>query len=373
VATASRLYFPGPVAHFQHTMKRFGLSDIAVIGLAFLLAPTLARTQTNDLPHFQEVLRLLRANLPDVTDDDLNRAAVQGLLDHFRPRVLVVTNEPVVTPTTAPAVSHSVVYEHAFGYLRLQRVTAGVADEFGSALDRLRSAQALKGLVLDLRFANGDDYRAAATLADRFLTKEQPLLEWGESSARSTAKSGVTNLPLAVLVNRETSGSAEALAELLRVTRVALLVGSPTAGQAYTFREFTLANGPRLRIAGAPVRVGEDLLLTNRVAPDIAVDVPAEQERVHFADPFKVLTAAPTITGASAFAAAARTNRALRPRLNEAELVRRQREQAPEDLPLPASRPQDSDREEKVLQDAALVRALDLLKGIALVSRAGRS
>ncbi len=353
-------------------MKRFGMNRVAAIGLAFLLAPALARAQSGDLPHFQEVLRLLRANLPDVTDDDLNRAAVQGLLDHFRPRVLLVTNEPAATPTTAPSISRSAIYEHAFGYLRVQRVTPGVADEFGSELDRLRSAQALKGLVLDLRFAGGEDYRAAASLADRFLTKEQPLLEWGESSARSTAKSEVTNLPLAVLVNRQTSGAAEALAELLRVTRVALLVGSPTAGQAYTFREFTLANGPRLRIAGAPVRVGEDLVLTNRVAPDIAVDVATEQERIHFADPFKQLAAAPPTTDASALAAAARTNRALRPRLNEAELVRRQREQqTPEDLPLPPSRP-DSTREEKTLQDAALVRALDLLKGIAVVGRAGR-
>jgi len=356
-------------------MKQFGFSHVAAIGLAFLLAPALARAQSDDLPHFQEVLRLLRANLPDVTEDDLNRAAVQGLLDGFRPRVLLVTNEPVATPTTAPAISRSAVYEQAFGYLRVQRVTAGVADEFGAELDRLRSAQALKGLVLDLRFADGEDYRAAAALADRFLTKEQPLLEWGESSARSTAKSGVTNLPLAVLVNRETSGAAEALAELLRVSRVALLVGSPTAGQAYTFREFTLANGPTLRIAGAPVRVGEDLVMTNRVAPDIAVDVPAEQEKTHYADPFKQLAAAPRAEGAAALGAAARTNRALRPRLNEAELVRRQREQQTLDEPpltaLTAPR-LDSTHQEKTLQDAALVRALDLLKGIALVGRAGR-
>ena len=357
-------------------MKQFGFSHVAAIGLAFLLAPALARAQSDDLPHFQEVLRLLRANLPDVTEDDLNRAAVQGLLDGFRPRVRLVTNEPVATPTTAPAISRSAVYEQAFGYLRVQRVTAGVADEFGAELDRLRSAQALKGLVLDLRFADGEDYRAAAALADRFLTKEQPLLEWGGSSARSTAKSGVTNLPLAVLIGRETSGAAEALAELLRVTRVALLVGSPTAGQAYAFREYTLANGPTLRIAGAPVRVGEDLVLTNRVAPDIAVNVPAEQERIHFADPFKVLATAAATADAPALGSAVRTNRALRPRLNEAELVRRQREQRTLDEPPPPltalTAPRlDSTHQEKTLQDAALVRALDLLKGIALVGRAG--
>ena len=354
-------------------MKRLGLIHIAAIGLVFLPAPAPARAQTGEAPHFQEVLRLLRANLPEVTDDDLNRAAVQGLLDHFRPRVLLVTDESVATPPTAPAISRSAVYERGFGYLRVQSVTAGVADEFESALDRLRSAQPLKGVILDLRFADGEDYRGAASLADRFLTKEQPLLEWGDSSVRSTAKSGITNLPCAVLINRETRGAAEALAELLRATRVALLVGSPTAGQAYTFREFTLASGPKLRIASAPIRVGEDLVLTNRVAPDIAVDVPAEQEQTHYTDPFKVLAAASATADGRAPGAAARTNRVLRPRLNEAELVRRQREQqAPDDdLPLPLSRA-DAAREEKALQDVALVRALDLLKGIAVVNRARR-
>ncbi len=355
-------------------MTRLGMSWVGPVALAFLLAPALGRAQSEDLPHFQEVLRLLRANLPGVTDDELNRAAVQGLLEGFRPRVELVTNAAAATPAATAGISRSTVYEQAFGYVRIPQVTAGLSEAFGAALDQLRSGQKLKGLVVDLRFADGHDYQAAAGLADRFLSKEQPLLDWGESSARSTAKSEALDLPLAVLINRQTAGAAEALAELLRTTRVALLVGSPTAGQAYTFREFALDSGARLRIAGAPVRVGADLVLTNRVAPDIAVDVPPDRETAYYADPYKVFADAAGTTDVSVAGLMARATRTARTaRLNEAELVRRQRDQDSPDEPPPASARPEAAPAEKTLQDAALVRALDLLKGIAVVERTGRS
>jgi len=43
------------------------------------------RAETNALPHFQEVFRLLRANLPNASEEELNQAAVQGLLDRSNP------------------------------------------------------------------------------------------------------------------------------------------------------------------------------------------------------------------------------------------------------------------------------------------------
>jgi hypothetical protein len=113
--------------------------------------------------------------------------------------------------------------------------------------------------------------------------------------------------------------------------------------------------------------VGEGLTLTNQVTPDINVEVTADQEKAHFADPFKRLTAASATEGIPSPESSVRTNRGSRPRMNEAELVRRRREQQSlGDLPVASARP-DSAPEEKVLMDAALVRALDVLKGIAVV------
>ena len=64
-------------------------------------------------------------------------------------------------------------------------------------------------------------------------------------------------LPVAVLVNRQTAGAAEALAAVLRETGAGLILGSRTAGQAMVAQEFPLKNGERLRIATAPVQLGD--------------------------------------------------------------------------------------------------------------------
>jgi hypothetical protein len=69
--------------------------------------------------------------------------------------------------------------------------------------------------------------------------------------------------------------------------------------------------------------------------------------------------------GAGLTNSASGTNRATRhPRLNEAELVRERREGISE-ADMPALRERDPER--PLVNDPALARALDLLKGLALV------
>jgi hypothetical protein len=351
-------------------MKRFGMKHVGALLLVLGLAPSPARAQTNDLPQFQELLRVLRANLPGVTEDDLNRVAVQGLLDGFRPRVQLATNV-VDTPTNTALISRTAIYDRAFGYLRVAELAPGLPEQFDTAWGELLGTNRLKGLVLDLRFARGDDYRAAAAVADRFLTKARPLIGWGEETVRSTAKARAIELPLAVLVNHDTAGAAEALAEALRATCAALLVGSRTAGQAYVFKEFELANQQHVRVASTPVQVGDDKTLDEGAAPDIDVAVNASEEKAWFADAFRVPPDSPAASAEAAEVGLGRSTNRLRPRLNEAELVRRQRERSPApgpDWPAPGS-PAAAGASGPVVQDPALARALDVLRAIALVGR----
>src|SRR6185503_19057386 len=101
-------------------MKRLGLNSV-LGGFVILLAmqPGL-RAETNDPPHFQEIFRLLRAHLPNVSEEDLNRAAVQGLLTQFYPRVILVTNDsPAGVIAEALLVSQATVYDKSYGYLRV--------------------------------------------------------------------------------------------------------------------------------------------------------------------------------------------------------------------------------------------------------------
>jgi C-terminal processing protease CtpA/Prc len=223
-------------------------------------------------------------------------------------------------------------------------------------------------VALDLRYAGGDDYAAAAAAADLFVKKEQPLLNWGSGMVRSKEKSDAIGLPVAVLVNRQTAGAAEALAAALRETGAGLILGSGTAGQAMVTQEFPLKNGERLRIATAPVQLGDGSALSERgLKPDIVVEVSPEDERAYYKDAFKATEKTNLLASAdgSPIGPGSGTNHVARhPRFNEAELVRERREGLSESDLTALKSPEP---EKPMVRDPALARALDLLRGLALV------
>jgi hypothetical protein len=114
------------------------------------------------------------------------------------------------------------------------------------------------------------------------------------------------------------------------------------------------------------------MLSDKGVLPDIEVEVTVPEELAYYTDAYKVLSAvAATPDGLSTTNVAATTNRtARRGRINEAELVRERRDAslgldqtgAPENE---AGRP--SELEKPVIQDPVLARAIDVLKGLAVV------
>jgi hypothetical protein len=314
------------------------------------------------LPQFQEVLRLIRTNLPEVTEAELNQALVQGLIARFQPTVELVSRDGTpAPPPEGPWVLMGALHEDTVGYLRVGGVGPGLPEELSARWTQLRSTNQIDALILDLRFAAGQDFAAAAHAADLFVRGEKPLLAWDDTVIRSTGQGG-SFLPLAVLVNAETRGAAEAMAAALRETGTALIIGTRTAGQAYVYREFELEGGT-LRIASIAVETGTGESLKSGVRPDIETRVPVDQERVFFADPFATLPGEePGV-------------RSARPRLTEAELVRRQRGGG--ELPLPWLDPEAGEitrpsavTVERELRDPALVQALDILKGIVIVGPA---
>ena len=172
-----------------------------------------------------------------------------------------------------------------------------------------------------------------------------------------------------MVVNRETSGAAEALAALFRETGCGLILGARTAGQAMITKDFPLKNGERLRIATAQVRLGDGSALpATGVKPDITVEVSPEDERSYYADAFSSAgrTGLLADTSLSLTNPPTGTNRnSRRARFNEAELVRERREGISLDAD-PSNRP-EAEAERPVVRDPALARALDLLKGLAVV------
>lgn len=340
-----------------------------IAGLGLLLGGvecSIADTPANEGPDFKEVYELIRQHVPGLSETELNRAAVQGLVNVLGSKVMLVTNETAETSSAESPMIRSNLFEGEIVYLRIKRVSNGLDKEIRDVCQSSNGTNKFKGVVLDLRYATGDDYLAAAAAADLFVKKEQTLLFWGTKTVQSKEKKDPITMPVAVLVNKQTAGAPEALAALLRQTAAGLILGNTTAGRAMVAQEFPLKDGEKLRIATSPIVLGDGSSVPAQgLKPDIAVEVNSADERAYYADAFKAIprpnTGNLSLSGTNL---AATTNRNIRrPRFNEAELVRERREGAS----LDAEDEKDTEPEKPVVHDPVLARALDLLKGLAVV------
>jgi hypothetical protein len=159
----------------------------------------LARGADSDsAPPFEEIYGLVESNLVGTTKPELNRAAVTGFVEQLRPKVLLVppSGETALPEQEGSLVSKKTVYENRIGYLRIARVAPGLAEQLTAGCQELTSKKKLDGLILDLRFASGLDYRDAGKAGDLFVTKEQLLLEWADQNYHATARHQEVPLPL---------------------------------------------------------------------------------------------------------------------------------------------------------------------------------
>ena len=346
-------------------MRRGLIAGIAVFGMLFGTAESLiADTTTNETPDYKEVYDLIRQHVAGLSEAELNRAAVQGLVNALAPKVTLVTNE-IVESNGESSTVRSNLFEGDIAYLRIRKVAEGLDHQIRQVCQPSAGTNKFKGLVLDLRYSSGDDYLAAAAAADLFIRKEQTLLFWGTKPVQSKEKKDAITIPIAVLVNKQTAGAPEALAALMRQTGAGLILGGVTAGRAMIAQEFPLKNGERLRIATSPIVMGDGSSVSSQgLKPDIAVDVSSADERAYYADAFKVI---PRTNSLSPGNLAGTTNRNIRrPRFNEAELVRERREGATLDAD---DNEREAEPDKPVVRDPVLARALDLLKGLAVVRR----
>jgi hypothetical protein len=202
------------------------------------------------------------------------------------------------------ALAKSEILEGNVAYLRVSHVAAGLPDEIGAANRALTATNKIAGTVLDLRFADGDD-AAAATAAANLLA--------------------VKKLPLAILVNGGTRGAAVTLATTLRESRAGLVFGSVPAA----------------------------------VKADISVEETPSDEKKFFENPYAA-------SATNAVAALPDTNDFLPwvDHTSEADLVRAKIKDGDEfeNPPPHAAGPQPP-----VIRDPVLARAVDLLKGLAVL------
>ncbi|MFO1478117.1 MAG: S41 family peptidase [Verrucomicrobiota bacterium] len=325
------------------------------------LAPAFLSRAATDGTRYQEIYGLIRSHVPGATDAALNQAALDGLLRSYGASIRLASNAP---STSSPGVlSQTNLFDGSIAYVRVGAWGQGLDAAITNACVQAAGTNVLRGLVLDLRYVAGTDYPVAVAVADLFVPGAQPLLDWGAGVVKSGTNSVFLKVPVAVLVNGQTQGAPEALAAELRDAGAAMIFGSRTAGRARIEQAYPLSSGGELLVATTPVKLGSGAPVPlDGIRPDVDVVQTAAEERDFYANIFVAPQHSNNPAGGPGTNSVAQ---ARRPRLNEAQLVRERKEGADPDAE-PAARPHLADRE-PIVTDPVLARALDVLKGLAVL------
>lgn len=167
------------------------------------------------------------------------------------------------------------------GYLHLSEFTEGAADELRRAIRSLRR-QGVRALVLDLRGDPGGLVTEAVGVASAFLPKGSAVATTqGRNSPRSTLRTGEApvagDLPLAILVDRDSASASEIVAGALRDHDRGVLVGQRTFGKALVQSTRVLRDGGALKLTTARYLTPKGFDLAGRGLPPTvaAADDPA--------------------------------------------------------------------------------------------------
>jgi hypothetical protein len=310
----------------------------------------------------QAAITLLKSNFtnPDaITETELNRATVQGLMTRLPNGVKLLPNRESA-PTEAPTPLYSEILDGHIGYLRPGSLNSANLQAMDKSLSNF-TGKKMDALVVDLRASSGtNDFAVAAEFAKRFCPKGKPLFTLRKPAARQDRVFNSDRDPafhglIMVLADGDTAGGAEAVAAALRVDDKALVVGQPGAGRAAEYSDLALPGGKILRVAVAEMVSPEGRsLFPDGVKPDLPVEMSVADKLQIFQlsgekgmGPFVYQAGRPHMNEAALLAG---TN----PELEAAEAAQQRRGRAPE---------------KPLAHDPVLQRALDVVTSLEIYQK----
>lgn len=173
----------------------------------------------------------------------IRRTGYEGLID------LEVERDEINIPTILGAF----MVDGDRGYIRLRDFSETTNRELGQALEKLK-AQGMQRLLLDLRDNPGGPLDQAIKVANRFLRRGQLVVYTrgrvpnADQDYRATEPSDDVDLPLVVLVNRNSASAAEIVAGAIQDHDRGLIVGERTFGKALVQSVYRISSGAGLAL-----------------------------------------------------------------------------------------------------------------------------
>src|SRR5213595_3108440 len=306
----------------------------------------------------QAVIALLKSNFtnPDaITDTELNRATIQGLMVRLPHGVMLLPNRESAA-MEAPIAFYSEILDGHIGYLRLGSLNSANLQ----ALDKSLSSFATKkvdALVIDLRASQAtNDFATASEFAKRFCPKGKPLFTLRKTTVRQERSFISDREPsyqglIIILADGDTAGASEAIAGVVRLYDKALIIGQQTAGRAVEYSDLRLPSGKVLRVAVGEAVLPEGVpLFPGGLKPDVPVEMAGVDKREIFQQSLEKGMTPFVVENA-------------RPHLNEAALISGKN---PELEAMELAQKKNRNPDKLAMHNPVLQRALDLVTSLAV-------
>jgi len=199
------------------------------------------------------------------------------------PQKMSITRDTV----SIPPVTDKMMDEPGIGYVKAEALTKGKAQEIAAKVKALEKSGAKK-ILLDLRNCAEGDENEGVAVANLFLNHGTITYLQGQKFPREAfnaeASKAITTLPMAVLVNRGTSGAAEIVAAAILENARGDVVGDKTFGDGSIQKTIDLPDGGALILSVAKYyspsgKAIQDVAVTpNVVVADVPDDVAASDE-----------------------------------------------------------------------------------------------
>ena len=307
-----------------------------------------------------QVISLLRENYIDpdaLSDDEIKRASVQGIIDRIAPGAALAQAPAAGAAPASPF--RAEILDARIGYARLGATVPGNIGELDAALQNFTEKK-LGAVILDLRATPASsEFEQTAEVCRRFSPKGKVLFSIKKPNIKQEQILTSKDDPkyqgiIVVLVDRDTAGNAEVIASVLRTHVRAMVIGQQTKGEAVEFAELPLTGGLLLRVAVAEVALPDNVaVFPGGLKPDLAVDVAQETTNEVLKKELE--------KGVSEFVFESE-----RARMNEAALVAGTN---PELDAIQALQKAKGEKPKPPLRDAVLQRAVDFITTIAIYEK----
>ncbi len=176
--------------------------------------------------------------------------------------------------------------DNSIGYIRIKTFGNTSYNDFEEKLEKLNS-EGMKALIIDLRSNPGGSLDSVVEMCDMLLPECVITTIKGKNGKNEEYKSEKEeiNVPMCVLVNKESASASEVMAGALKDHGKAILVGEKTFGKGVVQGIFELGDGTAFKVTVAKYYTPSGVCINGTgIEPDILVSLPEGTQTDSFDD-----------------------------------------------------------------------------------------